>query len=357
MTLPDFLQRSAPWLQSTGPEGEVVISTRIRMARNLGGFSFPAKASRVQQREVLELCRATLQVAAPGVGAGTHWIQLNGCPMIDRQLLAERHLISRQHSSAVIPRAVAISPGEELSIMVNEEDHLRIQVILPGSRLDDAFTEADRIDDLLESQLDFAFSPRYGYLTACPTNLGTGIRVSAMLHLPALKLTGEIEKVRRAAKDMHLAMRGCHGEGSDALGDLFQISNQTTLGRTEHEILEDFQNTILPRIIEYEQHARAAIVGRKRLFMEDRIQRAIGILGRARVVSSEEAMSLLSDLRMGICMGQVAGMDLKSVNELLLLVQPAHIQKHAGKAMEAPARREYRARLLRERLASLEKSP
>ncbi len=357
MNLPDFLHRSAPWLDAAGPQGQVVISTRVRMARNLGGFSFPARASRVQQREVLELCRATLQVTGPGPGPGTHWIQLNGCPMIDRQLLAERHLISRQHCSAVIPRAVAISPTEELSIMVNEEDHLRIQVLLPGSRLEEAFAQADRVDDLLESQLDYAFSPRYGYLTACPTNLGTGIRVSAMLHLPALKLTGEIEKVRRAAKDMHLAMRGCHGEGSDALGDLFQISNQTTLGRTEHEILDDFQNTILPRVIEYELQARQAIAGLKRLFLEDRIQRAIGILGRARVVGSEEAMSLLSDLRMGVCLGMVAGMDLKSVNELLLLVQPAHIQKQAGRAMESPARREFRAGLLRQRLASLEKSP
>jgi len=234
--------------------------------------------------------------------------------------------------------------------MVNEEDHLRLQVLRSGLQLEEAWEQINKIDDALESKLDWAFNPRFGYLTACPTNVGTGIRVSVMLHLPALKLTGEIEKVFRAAKDMRLAVRGLYGEGTEATGDFYQISNQTTLGKTEDDIISDFKHLVIPKIIDYEHHARKTLLNDRTTALDDKCCRALGILRTARLMASEETLFLLSHLRMGINLGRIKDIDVKTINELFLLTQPAHLQKLAGKKMEGDVRRAARAEYIRQRL-------
>ena len=203
-------------------------------------------------------------------------MDLEEAPDIDRQLLVERHLISRPHKDAEGARGVAIGENETLAIMVNEEDHLRIQVLRSGLQLEEAWEQINAVDDQLEALLDFAFHPRFGYLTACPTNVGTGIRVSVMLHLPGLKLAGEIEKVFRAAKDLKLAVRGLYGEGTEATGDFYQISNQATLGRTEDDIIQDFKDTVIPKIIDYEHQVRKALVEDRKVALDDKVCRCWG---------------------------------------------------------------------------------
>jgi protein arginine kinase len=236
--------------------------------------------------------------------------------------------------------------------MVNEEDHLRIQLIRSGLALSEAWEQIDRFDDQLESRVGYAFHPRKGYLTACPTNVGTGVRVSVMLHLPGLKLTGEIDKARRAAKAMSLAVRGFYGEGSEAAGDLYQISNQTTLGKSEQQILEEFERSIIPDIIRFERQARETLLDRRRPMLEDRVHRALGTLRYARLLNADEAMQLLSQLRLGILMGVVEDVDLRTVAELQLLTQPAHLQRAIGETLDQAQRRRARAKLVRERLGA-----
>src|SRR6266436_4852876 len=231
------------------------------------------------------------------------------------------------HAGAEGGGGVAVGENETISIMVNEEDHLRIQVLRSGLQLDEAWEQINEIDDRLESQLDFSFHARFGYLTACPTNVGTGIRVSVMLHLPALKLTGEIEKVFRAAKELRLAVRGLYGEGTEATGDFYQISNQTTLGQTEEDIISDFKHQVIPKIIDYEHHARRTLLNDRTVALDDKVCRALGILRSARLLASEETLFLLSHLRMGINLGRVKGIDVQTLNELMLQTQPAHLQK------------------------------
>lgn len=352
MSLQELPQHAGEWLRGSGPHGDIVISSRVRLARNLAGYPFVNRASRRQRHEVMERCKAEL--TAEQIGRDVWWLEVSGMSELDRQMLVERHLISRQHAEGGTenPRAVAVSPDETFAVMVNEEDHLRLQVLRSGMQVDEAYQAADALDDLLEAHLDLAYSPQWGYLTACPTNVGTALRVSVMLHLPALRLTGEIEKVRRAARDMQLAVRGLFGEGSEALGDLYQISNQTSLGRSEAEILADFQTTVVPQIISYEQQARQALLRQRQAQLEDRIWRAWGLLTHARVLGSDEVLSLLSQLRMGVNLGRIDKVSIHTLNELFLLTQPAHLQKIAGRAMTQQERREERANLVRRRLGA-----
>ena len=352
-SLRQMTEHAGEWLRGAGPHSEIVISSRIRLARNLAGFPFVGRANRRQRFEVLERCRA--EVMSGRLADGILWVDLANSPPLDRQLLVERHLISRQHANANddLPRAVAIGADETFAIMVNEEDHLRIQVLRSGMQLSEAFGQINRIDDVLEDRLDFAYSSRFGYATACPTNVGTGIRVSVMLHLPALRLTGEIEKVRRAARDMHLAVRGLFGEGSDALGDLYQVSNQTTLGKTEQVLLQEMEHEIIPRVMDYERHARRVIVEKRRATTLDRIMRSLGVLKHARLMTTEEAMEHLSLLRLGVTTGLLSDLDIKSLNRLFLLVQPAHLQHNAGRDLTQHERRAERATLLRGQLGDV----
>ncbi len=348
MSLRELTEHAGEWLRGAGPHNEVVISSRIRLARNLAGYSFVNRASPRMQQEVLDKCRDV--ITAADMGDEMFWVDLRQCPEIDRQLLVERHLISRNQAAGdKVPRAVAIGAQETFSIMVNEEDHLRIQVLRSGLQLEEAWDQINKIDDGLEAKLDWAFHPRFGYLTACPTNVGTGIRVSVMLHLPALKLASEIEKVFRTAKDLKLAVRGLYGEGSQAMGDFYQISNQITLGRTETELVQQVGD-VVPVLIDYERQARDFLIRESHETLHDRVSRAYGILRTAQTISSEETMHLLSKLRMGVNLGLIPNLQIPTINKLFIHTQPAHLQKLRGGELDSTDRNIERARYLRRHL-------
>lgn len=355
---PVAVQRGAHWLQGEGSDSDVVISSRVRLARNVVGTPFLQRATPEQRLRVLSCCRD--HIMKVGLGRELLWVDVHKLPQTDRTLLVERHLVSKEHAKGGVgsgtdwPRGLCVSiPDERLSIMVNEEDHLRVQVIRSGLALDDAWRQITAVDDLIESGLEYAFSPRFGYLTACPTNVGCGVRMSVMLHLPGLKLTGELDKLRRATKELGLAVRGYYGENTDATGDLFQISNQTTLGKNEEQIRQEFEKHVLPLVLEYERASRVLLVEKRRRSTEDQVFRALGVLRGARLLSPDEAMAHLSLVRLGVLMGLVTDVPEQAVAQLLLLVQPAHLQRLLGREMDQQKRREARADLVRERLGSL----
>jgi protein arginine kinase len=335
-----------PWLHDDGHETDVVMSCRVRLARNIAGFPFVGRSSDAQRQDVVNIAQQIVHTT--DLAEGMIWVDLRKATGRDRQLLMERHLISRNLAEADFARAVAVSGDESLSIMVNEEDHLRMQLLAPGKQLAELVERINAVDDTIETKIDYAFSPRWGYLTACPTNVGTGIRLSVMMHLPALKLTNEIERVRRAAKDLHLAVRGYYGEGSESAGDFYQISNQVTLGRSEAELLREFQERVVPGIVEYEHEARRMLVNRNSTLLDDRVHRALGILRTARLLGAEEAMKLLSRVRLGIHLGRLPDIDIGAVNRLLLQVQTGHLQLHVGVDLSPDQRREARAKLVRQ---------
>ena len=331
-----------------GPEADVVVSSRIRLARNLAGFPFVGRASDAQRHEVLQMVtRARLGAA---FGGGLTWVNMAQTSPQERQLLVERHLVSRHFAESQVPRTVGVDAEETLSVMVNEEDHLRIQTILPGARVGEAFERARAFDQELEGSVDFAFSPRWGYLTACPTNVGCGVRVGVMLHLPGLRYTGEMERVKRAAKDMHLAMRGFYGEGTEAVGNFYQVSNQLTLGFSEDDLLRRFTDETVPQLVEYERTARRMLVESNRALLEDKVYRAAATLRAARLLGSEEATKLLANIRLGICMELIPDISLELVQRLLLQVQPAHLARIDATATDDDKGRIARAALVRRAL-------
>ncbi len=338
------------WLVHSGPMNDVVISSRVRLARNLAGFPFLLKSDESQRKEIHRTLYET--VLQTSWGPKMVYVDVEKASALDRQLMVERNLISRQLAEIEGSRGVAFLPEETMSLMINEEDHLRMQVIRSGLQLAELWQEIDAIDNDLLSKVDFAFHEQYGFLTACPTNVGTGIRVSVMLHLPALKLAGELEKVSHAAKDMHLAVRGLHGEGTEATGDFYQVSNQTTLGRSESEIIHEFNDVIIPRIVEYERLARQVLLKDRQAALDDKIWRAYGVLENARTMSTEETLFLLSHLRMGVNMGRLSNIPIDTINDLFLRTQPAHLQKMSGSILDGEARSIARADYIRKRLAS-----
>jgi protein arginine kinase len=346
--LADLSNRLAQWLAGAGPLSEIVISSRIRLARNVAGFPFLSRCSDDQRREIANLLQEAIQ--ATGALKDPLEVDVEGASELDRQLLVERQLISRQHAAASGARRMLANSAETVALMVNEEDHLRMQVLAAGLQLEAAYESINGIDDAVESRVPYSFSGRYGYLTACPTNVGTGIRVSVMLHLPALKMTGEIEKVLQAARDMRLAIRGLFGEGTEAGGDFFQVSNQTTLGRTEKQIIQDFREQIIPDIIQYEKVAREALVDRRTDVIDDKVFRSLGLLRSARLISTSETLFHLSLVRLGIHLGRVGDVNLQTVNELFLFSQPAHLQKTIGREMNPDERAKARAELIRSKL-------
>jgi protein arginine kinase len=350
MPLDELVRQGGEWLRGVGPMHEIVISTRIRLARNLKGFLFLPRASNEMKREIAE----TVAVATRRAALLKDWIRVDVDQLdeLDRLLLVERHLISRQHADGAGPRSVAFQPDESAAVMVNEEDHLRIQVMRSGLQVNECWEQIDAIDDALEAQLEYEFHPQYGYLTACPTNVGTGIRVSVMLHLPALRLTNELEKVGQAARDMKLAIRGLHGEGTEFLGDFFQVSNQITLGRSEQEIIDDFGRAVIPKIVDFESAAREALVKNRLQALDDKVWRAMGMLKSARLISSSEAMQYLSHVRMGLHTQRLSSVDLHTLNELFLQIQPAHLQKLHGERLNGEQRSVERAAFIRARLSN-----
>ena len=343
------LMNEPDWLDATGEEADVVISSRVRLARNLAGFPFTARANPDECAEILARSRDVFERSESLAGAPI--VRIDRTTALDRQYLTERHLISADLADGNGPRGVAIGRGESISVMINEEDHLRIQSVTSGFRLTEAWRLANRLDDQLASGLEYAWSEEWGYMTACPTNTGTGLRASVLIHLPALALTKQISKVLRGISQVGLTVRGMFGEGSDVMGNFFQISNQTTLGLTEEEALESLSR-VTRQIIDHEKSASRVLLGSARLQVEDKVFRAYGLLTQCRVISSEETLSLVSAVRFGRNIGVLKDADLKVLNRLMIETLPAHLQKRGGERMDQVERDYRRAELVRDLLHS-----
>ncbi len=348
MDLDCLTRTSGEWLRAMGPESDIVISSRIRLARNLAQFPFPSRADDSVRAEIEAVLRRRIE-HFPGKRP-LNYIAVSDLESLDRQFLVERQLISREHAENHGQRGVGVSSEENVSLMINEEDHLRMQVLRSGLALEECWAEIDEIDDAMEAEVTYAFSEQLGYLTACPTNVGTGIRVSVMLHLPALVITKEIQKVFQALQKIGLAVRGLYGEGSQAMGDFYQISNQVTLGKSEEQLIKTIQD-VVPNIISYERRVRTALVKENRQNLHDQISRAYGILKNAQTITSEETMHLLSSVRLGINLGFIDDLEIPVVNELFIHTQPAHLQKIRHERLESAERNIVRASYLRQRLA------
>lgn len=348
MDLADFDARSGEWLRGAGTDTDVVMSSRVRLARNLAGFPFALKASEEQKGEILGRMRDAAEHLP--LGSRRFFVDVASISPLESRFLHERRLISAELDKGKGPRGVAFGVEERVSVMVNEEDHLRLQAIRSGLAVESAFDDAVALDRALEERVSYSVSPKYGYLTACPTNVGTGLRASVMVHLPALVVARQMEKVFQAAQRTGFAVRGFHGEGTKATGDFYQISNQGTLGVSESDILQNLSR-MLPTILEYERRVRKHLLDSQAVKLEDRVHRALAILRAARSITTDEAMELLSSVRLGIVTGVLAEPALPVVNELFLLVQPAHVQKCAGKTLPEDERDVRRAGELRSRLA------
>ena len=349
MDLDELVQSTGEWLRGSGPESDVVMSSRIRLARNLADYPFISRAAPADRIEIEKSIREGIK----RLGEQFHvtYVDVSKLEGLDRQFLVERQLISREHSESEGARGVAIDDNEQVSLMMNEEDHLRIQVLKSGFDLAAAWQKINQIDDLVESQVTYAFHERLGYLTACPTNVGTGMRVSVMLHLPALVITKQIDKLFRSLQKISLAVRGLYGEGSQAMGDFYQISNQITLGRTEEDLVKQVSE-VVPSIIDYERKAREYLVRESKQNLHDRVSRAYGILRTAQTISSEETMHLLSSVRMGVNLGLIPELEIPTLNRLFIHTQPAHLQKLNGSELDTADRNIERARYLRQHLNS-----
>ena len=347
MNLDNLAEKSGEWLKGEGPESDIVVSSRIRLARNLTDYPFISKATDLDRAEI----EKTLRKSVTDVSKSNtlSYLDVNELDGIDRQFLVERQLISREHAESEGARGVAIDTGERTSLMINEEDHLRIQVMHSGFDLTAAWERINEIDNRLEEQTAYAFHSRLGYLTACPTNVGTGMRVSVMLHLPALVITRQIEKVFRSLHKISLAVRGLYGEGSQAMGDFYQISNQITLGKSEEELVTQVGD-VVPVLIDYERRAREFLQKESHENLHDKVSRAYGILSTAQTISSEETMHLLSSIRMGVELGLLPELGMGQVNELFIQTQPAHLQKISGGELSTADRNVARATFLRRHL-------
>jgi protein arginine kinase len=347
MELNDLLKHNSEWLKGTGPNSDIVLSSRIRLARNLDKFSFPHWANKKQSEEVLRLIEEAKNVAE--YLKNTTTFKLAELDSIDRQFLVERHLMSQEHAQKTDHKAVIIDNEEIIAIMINEEDHLRIQVMQSGFNLFEAWDIINKVDDALAKELSFAFLPEWGFLTACPTNTGTGMRGSVMLHLPALVMTRQIDRVLAAITKLSFTTRGLYGEGTHAAGNFFQISNQLSLGLSEEEIIENI-NGLIRQIIEQENQARETLLTQNRALLDDRINRSFGILKNAYIISSQETIELLSLVRLGCDLNIIKGIDRRSLNDLFITTQPAHLQKLENKKLSAQERDIKRAALIRDRL-------
>src|SRR3989454_8163991 len=330
-----------------GPYDRIVMSSRVRLARNLKEASFPGWAKKPERIKVMELIRPAVE-ALPEM-KDSYSETMDSLSTLDKQILVERHLISREHAAKSAGSGLVLNREETLCFMVNEEDHLRMQALRPGLQLRQAYAAIDQADSVLERKLEYAFNPDLGYLTACPTNIGTGIRVSAMLHLPGLVLAEQINPIIQSVNKLGLAVRGLYGEGTEALGNVFQVSNQMTLGEAESAIVERLEK-VLGQIIEHEENARGTLLEKKPKMVYNHIGRAYGILANAHSISSKETMNLLSLMRLGVDADLFPGGDRALVDELFILTQPAHLQKQHSEKLSAEERDLLRADMVRERL-------
>lgn len=343
-------QGLSKWMEASGPHTDIVLSARIRLARNFAATPFPHRLEDPGSEQVIKFAQAGVgELNKVGLSRKVEFYRLDSVPALDRQVLVEKHLISPLHAQEAKGRAVAISEDESVSIMVNEEDHLRIQVLLSGLELEEAWRMASTVDDALEQKTTYAFDGQRGYLTACPTNVGTGMRASVMMHLPGLVLTQQAGRLFQELSKAQLTVRGLYGEGTEAVGNIFQISNQHSLGKTEEEIVQHLTATSL-RVIQTEKMAREYLSREMRAQVEDRVGRAYGILTGARIITSEEAMKLFSEVRLGIDVGVIDQVDRKRMNELMVATRPAFLQKLAGRELNAFERDLRRAALIREKM-------
>jgi len=350
MQFKTILNNPAEWMLTSGPLGEIVISSRIRLARNLSGFSFPGWANEDDRMLVLNSVKPTVDTLSEMRGAFSS--DLRNLTTIRKQVLVERHLISREQAAKGNGSAVVMNRKQTLCIMINEEDHLRMQSIKPGLNLKSAFNMIDKIDTKLEEDIDYAFDNQHGYLTACPTNLGTGMRASAMLHLPALVLSEQINQVIQAVNKIGLAVRGLYGEGTEALGNLFQVSNQHTLGEKEIEIVARLEK-VIKQIIEHEKNARATLFEDRRAMLDDKVGRAYAILRHGHIISTKEALELLSMLRAGVDLGYFPEEVRGIIDVLFMEIQPAHLQMRADSKLGVEERDIMRAEIMRDELKIL----
>ena len=349
-----LMSKRVGWLADSGPDDDIAISSRIRLARNLLEYSFPPAASIDDLRAVIEyvknICEGT------DIFNDYFFVELGDLSNLDRRILMERRVVSRDFVSKQTPSALIMTKDESESIMINEEDHLRLQCIQSGLQLPEIWKKVNRIDDILSQRLRCAYDEELGFLTSCPTNIGTGMRASVMLHLPGLVLTEQVNQMKQAVQKLGLAVRGIFGEGTDNVGNLFQISNQSTLGESETQIIEKL-DTVIKQIMVHEKKSRVGILEKNKNFLMNHVGRAYGILKHAYIISSQEALNSLSALRLGVDLGMFSSLDIHTVNELFVLVQPGHLQKYSGKQMENSSDRDIlRASLIRERLKESKKS-
>ncbi|MFH2036571.1 MAG: protein arginine kinase [Candidatus Zixiibacteriota bacterium] len=344
----DMAQNVAGWLSGQGDDSMVVISTRIRLARNVEGCIFPSAADKEAREKIINYFES-VKSRSEYLSTGKLY-RASELTQLDKEFLIERHLMSPNFLKQNEQSALYITDEEQTSIMVNEEDHFRIQALAPGLNLEDPFRIANKYDTEINNVLDLCYDPDFGFLTACPTNVGTGMRASVLIHLPGLVITKDIDRIIGKISKMGVAVRGFYGEGTDVLGNLFQISNQNTLGVSENETLE-LINNVTKMIIEDEVAARNRLMEEASDQIEDKIWRAYGILSYARVLTSEEVMNLLSAVRLGVAMKIIELIDIPTINEILLLSQPAHLQKYYMEEMDSDRRDYIRAEMVREKIA------
>jgi len=348
MSLDNLMDTSRiKWINSPGPDSDIVISSRVRLARNLSNVPFPHLLSARQARQIIEDVYSALK-ENPVFSRDIELYNMNELTEEQKIMLSEMHFISLDLANSE-KGAVIINQDKTVSIMINEEDHLRIQVMLPGLQLEEAFRQIDKIDDLLEERLDFAFDEKIGYLTACPTNVGTGMRASVMMHLPALTMMDKIGQIFSTISQVGLVVRGIYGEGSQAKGNLYQISNQITLGKSEEDIIQNVVS-VARQILMSERKTRQNLSGEARLRLEDKILRSYGILTNAKLVTSQEAMSYISDVRLGVDMGIIRDLTPSVLNELFIMTGPAYIQEVSKNATTPLERDLYRANFIRQKM-------
>jgi len=347
MTLDDLLNNTGEWIRCTGPVCDIVMSSRVRLARNLADYPFSHWASKKEQETVLETSRQS--ILSIKKLKDSLFLEIGKLDPIDKQFLVERHLMSKEHMVDSENKGLCVGQDEVISIMINEEDHIRMQVMKSGFNLKEAWQILNDIDTELGNSLDFAYSVDFGYLTACPTNTGTGMRASVMLHLPSLVMTKQIGKVLQAITKLSLTARGLYGEGTEASGNFFQISNQVSLGHKEEDIIDNIER-IIKQIVDHEQSARETLLSQNREALEDRIWRAYGTLKSAHIITSTETIDLLSLVRLGVDLGVIKQSDRALINELFVITQPAHLQKMERKKLGPNQRDVKRAEIIREKL-------
>lgn len=351
--LDTILTRAAsPWMDGSGHLADVVLSSRVRLARNLKDVPFPHLLRGDDAKEVMfRIKKAVDSVNGKGAWGVLHFVDLETLMPLDRMVLVEKHLISPQHAQAGACKGLAFREDEALDIMVNEEDHIRLQCLYSGLELEEAWVAASGMDDLLEEVLPFAYLERLGYLTACPTNAGTGLRASVMVHLAGLSVGGQVGRVLTAVNKVGLVVRGLYGEGTEGQGNVFQISNQITLGQTEKEIIDNL-STVAQQVVSEEKRMRETLLRSNRQEVEDRVWRSMGILSNARALTSKEAMKLWSDVRMGVDMGIIPHLTVKEINEVMVMSRPNFVQKVSGREMSPSERDTKRAEIIRNHLSA-----